>query len=68
MSLFTKTVVVPGGLSRTDADALVQCLDKMAEALLDHHDRIEALKEEVARLKVEPRQSLRAKLREKNHG
>lgn len=69
MSLFTKTVVVNGGVSRRDAEAIAEALKMLAEAVAERVEGLDAeiseLKEEIARLKQAPRQSLAQKIRAK---
>lgn len=53
------------GLHPKDVQALEEVAEALGEALRNMRDRIDALEAEVAALKKEPRQSLKAKLREK---
>jgi len=67
MSLFTKTVVVRGGISNADLAALEQIFDTLAKGLRERFDAIdkelEDLRTEVERLKAEPRTSLSQRIR-----
>lgn len=67
MSLFTKTVVVHGGLSTSDMRALEDAFTKIGDAArerLQGIDReIAELREEVAALKREQRMSIAQKLK-----
>ncbi len=69
MSLFTKTIVVRGGLSDADAAGITSAIKKIGDAVVQRlavqDATIEELRAEIARLKAEPRQSLRARLQEK---
>jgi len=63
MSLFTKTVFV--GLSKNDLEGLGQVFEKIGDRFREHDKEIEALREELAALKREPRTSLNQRLRAK---
>ena len=60
MSLFTKTVFV--GLSKSDAKMLEQVFDAIGERFREHDKEIEALRQELAAIKREPRTSLNQRL------
>ena len=67
MSLFTKTVVVRGGMSHADAEAVSKGFTAIAMAVkerLEGQDKeIAELREEVAALKHEPRMSFAQKIK-----
>ena len=63
MSLFTKTVFA--GFSKTDAELLRQVFDGIGERFREHDKEIEALRQELAAIKREPRTSLNQRLRTK---
>lgn len=71
MSLFTKTVVVHGGLSTSDMRALEDAFTKIGDAArerLQGIDReIAELREEVAALKREQRMSIAQKIKAKGY-
>ena len=67
MSLFTKTVVVRGGLSNGEAKAIMEGFEALAEAvaerLRDHDTEIAELRAEIERLKTGPRMSVAQRAR-----
>lgn len=69
MSLFTKTIVVRGGMSRADADIISKGFEEFALAIKERFDsmqkEIEELRNEVTTLKHGPRMSVAQKLRAK---
>ena len=58
MSLFTKTIVVPGGLTKRDAETLREVFEVVAARFKDQEKQIEELRADLKQLKTEPRTSL----------
>ena len=71
MSLFTKTVVVTGGLSASDMRALEDAFTKIGDAARERLQGIDKeiaeLREEVAALKREQRMSVAQKIKAKGY-
>jgi cell division protein FtsB len=69
MSLFGKTIVIKGGMSQRDADALLkgltEIMDAVADRLRGHDAEIAELKAEIERLKREPRKTVAQRARER---
>jgi cell division protein FtsB len=69
MSLFGKTIVIKGGMSERDAEAILDGFkmlgDAVAERLRGHDDEIAELKAEIERLKREPRKTVAQRARER---
>jgi len=69
VSLFTKTIVVRGGMSRADVDTISKGIEEFAlairESFASMQKEIEELRNEVNTLKHEPRMSVAQKLRAK---
>lgn len=65
MSLFGKTVVVNGGLTRAVAEVIEKLTEAVAERLRGHDAEIAELRAEIERLKAGPRVTVaqRAKAR-----
>jgi cell division protein FtsB len=69
MSLFGKTIVIKGGMSQREVEALLEGLKELGEAVAErlrgHDDEIAELKAEIERLKREPRKTVAQRARER---